>query len=93
MQKTYNKTEILANGHSSESAQRELSNRYQHDRVKMVIKTLCVLVLSTKVTLALEGLMHVPGTPIDFLSSYKAAHDQNSDISRQGGGEGGIYSI
>ena len=33
-----------------------LSNEYQHDRVKMVFKNLCVLVLWTKVPSALEGL-------------------------------------
>ena len=43
-------------GFSSESTQRELSNEYQHDRVKMVVKSLCILVLWTKVALALEGL-------------------------------------
>ena len=31
----------LANGYSSESAQRELSNEYQHDRVSMLFKNLC----------------------------------------------------
>ena len=29
-------TEILTNGHSSDGAQQELSNEYQHDRVKMI---------------------------------------------------------
>ena len=33
MQKTWKMTETLANGYSSESTQRELSNEYQHDRV------------------------------------------------------------
>ena len=33
MQKSWKMTEILAYGYSSESAQRELSNEYQHDRV------------------------------------------------------------
>ena len=37
-------TETLAHGHQSESTQRELSNKYQHDRVKMVFKNLCILV-------------------------------------------------
>ena len=46
----------LANGYSSESAQQELSNEYQHDRVLMVSKNLCILVLWTKVASALEGL-------------------------------------
>ena len=46
----------LANGYSSESAQQELSNEYQHDRVLMVLKNLCIFVLWAKVTTALEGL-------------------------------------
>ena len=50
-----NKT--LANGYSSESTQQELSNEYQHDRVKMIFKNLCVLVFWMKVVSALEGLM------------------------------------
>ena len=50
-------TETQANGYSSKSTQRELSNEYQHDRVKTVFKNLCVLVLRTKVALALEGLI------------------------------------
>ena len=45
-------------GFSYESTQWELSNEYQHDRVKMVFKNLCVLVLWTKVALALEGLIY-----------------------------------
>ena len=49
-------TLTLANGYSSESAQRELSNEYQHDRVSMIFKDFCVLVLSTNVGSALEGL-------------------------------------
>ena len=31
-------TETLAHGYSSESTQPELSNEYQHDRVKMVFQ-------------------------------------------------------
>ena len=42
--------------YSSESTQWELSNRYQHDRVKMFFKSICVLLLWTKVASALEGL-------------------------------------
>ena len=38
--------------------QKEISNEYQHDRVEMVFKNLCVLVLWTKVASALEGLSH-----------------------------------
>ena len=49
-------TETLAYGYSSESTQRKLSNEYQHDRVKMVFKNLCVIILWTKEALALEGL-------------------------------------
>ena len=49
-------TETLAYGYSYESTQRELSNEYQHDRVLMIFKNLCVLVLWTKVASALEGL-------------------------------------
>ena len=49
-------TETLANGYSSESAPRELSNEYQHDRVWMVFKNLCICVLWMKVALALEWL-------------------------------------
>ena len=48
----------LANGYSSESAQQELSNEYQHDRVLMFLKNLCILVLWAKVATALEGLIH-----------------------------------
>ena len=57
MQKSLKITEALAHGYSSESTQRELSNEYQHDRVQIVIKNLCILVLWMRVTLALkEGL-------------------------------------
>ena len=56
MQKAWKMTETLAHGYSSESAQSELSNEYQHDRVQMVFKNLCVLVLWTKVAPAYEGL-------------------------------------
>ena len=52
-------TETLANGYSSERTQRELSYEYQHDRVWMIFKNLCVLVLWTKVAPALEGLNSV----------------------------------
>ena len=48
--------ETLANGYSSESTQRELSNEYQHDRVWMVFKDFWIFVLWTKVALALKGL-------------------------------------
>ena len=49
-------TVTLANGYSSESTQRELSNEYQHDRDSMFFKKCCVLVLWMKVASALEGL-------------------------------------
>ena len=49
-------TESLAHGYSSESTQRELSNEYQHDRVTIVFKNLCVLVLWAKVAVALKRL-------------------------------------
>ena len=49
-------TETLANGYSSESTTRELSNEYQHDRVVMIFKDVCVLLLLTNVGSALEGL-------------------------------------
>ena len=51
-------TETLANGYSFESTQRELSNEYQHDRVTMIFKNLCILVIWIKVALALEGLIY-----------------------------------
>ena len=57
MQKPRKITETLANGYSSESTRGELSNEYQHDKVWMVFKNLCVVVLWTKVASALEGLM------------------------------------
>ena len=50
------KNETLVYGYSPESTQWELSNEYQHDRVKMFLN-ICVIVLSTKVVLALEGLI------------------------------------
>ena len=49
-------TETQEHGHLSESTQHELSNEYQHDKVQMVIKKLCIPVLWMKVALALEGL-------------------------------------
>ena len=49
-------TETLAYGYSSDSTQWELSNEYQHDKVKMFFKNLCVLVPWKKVASASEGL-------------------------------------
>ena len=39
-------TETLAHGYSSESTQRELCNEYQRDRVQMVFKNICVIMLA-----------------------------------------------
>ena len=51
----------MPNGYSFESTQRELSNEYQQDRVSMVFKDFCVLVLRMEVVSALEGLkVHRP---------------------------------
>ena len=44
--------EILANGYSSDSAQQELSNEYQHDRIKMIFITFYFFVHLTKVASA-----------------------------------------
>ena len=49
-------TETLAYEYSSESTHRELSNEYQHDRVSMVYKNICVFVLWTKEASVFEGL-------------------------------------
>ena len=57
----------LANGYSSESAQQELSNEYQHDRILMVLKNLCIFVLWAKVATALEGLSDLPRSSWGFL--------------------------
>ena len=51
--------EPLANEYVSESTGRGLSNEYQHDRVLMVFKYRCVLVLWMKVASALEGLSNL----------------------------------
>ena len=56
-------TESLAPGYSSENTQRELSNEYQHDRVLMAFKNICVIVLWTKVASALDGLI---GNKVDL---------------------------
>ena len=54
MQKTLKITETLALGYLSESTQRALSNEYQHDKVWIVFKNLCVLVPWTRVSLSIE---------------------------------------
>ena len=51
-------TETLAHECSSENTKQELSNEYQHDRVKTVFQNLCICVLRRKVASALEGLMN-----------------------------------
>ena len=56
-------TETLAHGYSTDSTYRELSNEYQHDRVSMVFKNLCIIVLWTKVASAFEGLSIVKSFP------------------------------
>ena len=50
--------------------QRDLSNEYQHYRVWMVFKNLCVLVLWTKVASALEGLKLLRYVTISILQRY-----------------------
>ena len=54
--KSLKDTKTLAHGYSSESAQWDLSNEYQHERVSMAFKDLRVLALLMKVASALEGL-------------------------------------
>ena len=49
-------TETLAHGYSYKSTQWDLTNEYQHDSVKKVLKNICILELRTKEALALEGL-------------------------------------
>ena len=55
--KSWKMNETLAYGYSSERTHWELSNEYQHDRIYMAFKNLCVLVLWMKVASALEGLI------------------------------------
>ena len=50
-------TETLANWYSSESTQRELSNEYQYNRVEMVSKNLCILVIWVRVASSLEEVI------------------------------------
>ena len=60
--------ETLAHGYPSESNQRELSNEYQYDKVKMFFKEFCILVLWTKVGSALEGLTITPQISFKYYS-------------------------
>ena len=48
-------TETLAYGYSFDTRQRQPSNEYQKNRVKMVFKNICILVLRRKVASALGG--------------------------------------
>ena len=50
-------TETMANGYSYDSTQRELSNEYQHDRLKMIFIMFLLFVHWMKVTSAAEGLI------------------------------------
>ena len=52
MPKTSKMIDTLAHGYSSENTQLELSHEYQHGRVLMVLKNLCMLVLGSKVASA-----------------------------------------
>ena len=49
----------MAHGYSSDSSQQELSNEYQHDRVKMIFIILCFFVHWMKVTPVAEGLNNI----------------------------------
>ena len=60
MQKILKTTETLSYGYLFESAQQGLSNEYEHDRVSVFFKNLCVFVLRMKVASALEGLKNTP---------------------------------
>ena len=71
MHKSWKMTETLANGYSSESTRREQSNEYQHDRVSMVFKNICVLELWTKMDSALKGLIILTE---GFLCCFLHAH-------------------
>ena len=59
-------TETLAYGYPFESTEGSLSNEYQHGRVYMVFKNICVLVLWMKIASALEGLK--PNTVLGLAS-------------------------
>ena len=52
-------TGTLANGYSSESTHWELSKEYQHDRVYIVSKNICVLALLTKSSLSIERVKQI----------------------------------
>ena len=69
-------TETLGYGYSSESTQRDLSNEYQHDRVWMIFKKPCVLVLWMKVASALERLINpfMAKDLLNFTSVVRTCH-------------------
>ena len=52
-----NMTETMTHGCSSEGTQQDPSNEYQHYRVKVIFKNPCIIVLWTKVSSTLEGLI------------------------------------
>ena len=56
-------------GYSYESAQRQLANENQHYRFSMIFKNLCILVLLTKVALALEWFMFILNLTTDVTFS------------------------
>ena len=56
MQKSWQITETLAHGYSSDSTRRKLSNEYLDDLVWMIFIIFCILVHWAKVALVLEDL-------------------------------------
>ena len=88
-------TETLAYGYSSESlTQRKLSNEYQHDRVSMVFRDLCVLVLWTKVASALEGLRPSARCSMQLLENGRGrvAHERGTVLYRSDVIRGGFLT-
>ena len=70
-------TETLAYGYWSESTRWELFNEYQHGRVWIVFKNLCICVLCMKVAVALEGLTHATvSNPQGIIPMFRNAHIQ-----------------
>ena len=55
-------TETLANGYSSESTQRELSNEYQHDRVSMVFRKSLHICAVDESSLSIERVNSFPSS-------------------------------
>ena len=54
-EKSFKMTVTLANGYSFDRTQQELSNEYQHGRIKKVFKNFCIFVPLMKVASALKG--------------------------------------